>query len=232
MNGEQMAAEMWAFRARSEVMASRRYARLAQRLPGTAFEPLKAEVERAAADEAEHAELCAGMAGRFGAKVSAGAESSPPEIGPRDLDPARRLGWELVAIGCFSESINAGLLLHTLDVAADPETRRVVRRLLADEVRHARIGWRSLGLADARWIGPFLPRILRATVHEELASPDQADGAGQTTTQRECDELGVLSVTTLRGVLRSSVYDVIVPGFEAGEIDTGELRDAAAGLLG
>lgn len=222
-----MAAEMWAFRARGELEATQRYARLASRLPGTRFESLTAEVEQAAEDEAEHAELCARMAARFGTELSR-SSPRPAEVGPRDLDAEQRLAWELVAVGCFSESTNAGLLLHTLDVATDSETREVVRQLLSDEVRHARIGWRALELADMGWISPFFPRILAATVHEELATPTSAGAEETAQSETEWLELGVLSLATLRAVLRSSLNDVIIPGFEAHGIDAVPLRTAAA----
>ena len=224
MNGAGLAAAMWAFRARGELEATQRYARLAKRLHGTRFEPLMAEVRRAAEDEAKHAELCAELAARFGTPVSLAQRSAPAEVGPRDLDSERRLGWELVAIGCFSESINAGLLLHTLDVATDSQTREVVRQLLSDEVRHARIGWRALELADFRWISPYFPRILAATVHAELEAPPESRADGPVQQPPEFPDLGVLSPGTLRGVLDSSLNDVIIPGFELHGIETESLR--------
>jgi hypothetical protein len=214
---------MWAFRARGEHEIAAQYADLARRLRTAGAVPdLVARVTAASADEARHHELCASMTARL---RHAGPTSSPrdlPRIAPHTLEGDARLAYEMVALFCVTESINATLLLRSWQRAKDGETRAALHSLLADEVEHSRIGWGYLasqtGCRDT--IAAGVPFMLSAAAHGEdfLVDPSPALESSALTAH------GLLSVDALRAVFLEAMHDVVLPGLELCGVDTAAAR--------
>jgi hypothetical protein len=151
----------WAFRARAEVEAQARFARMATELPGAGATPLVVQgALDAAADEARHHILCLRLAEKWGDTTARHHVAPRERIGRSDMEPRDRLLWELVAVCCLSETMNTALMTRCMEVTTEPEIRSTLHELLRDEVRHARLGWAHLAAERASGRGAFLPGVL------------------------------------------------------------------------
>lgn len=100
--------------------------------------------QQASLDELRHAKACFALASRYGRKP----------YGPATLrvdDALRNMSLAEVAQinaeeGCVGETLGAILAREQLAVARDPAVVRILRRIAADEARHAELAWRF-----ARW---------------------------------------------------------------------------------
>lgn len=212
-------ADMWAFRARSENQAAARFVRLHQRLEAAALHPALTRIAAEAIEqERRHRTRCADLALRFGhppldAEL---VEGRVPEVAPHGLCDARRLTWEVVAFCCLTESINAALLTHSYALATDSDSKAAIREILADEVQHARLGWAFLSLTeDKAWLAPMLPRMLDATVPEELLDPRIRD-----TPSPALQGYGVFPRSDLSKLLVDTIEGVIRPGLDSLGVDS------------
>jgi len=214
---------MWAFRARGEHDTAGHYADLARRLrdagpPGD----FAARVAAAAADEARHRDVCAAMAAQLGHPPIDLSPRPLPRIAPHALQGGARQSYEMVALFCVTESINATLLLRSWQQATDAATRGALHELLADEVQHSRIGWGYLA-AERGWrdeVASGLPRMLAAATHDEhfLAGPQPPSEAV------DLAAYGLLAQPSLREVFLEAMHDVVLPGLELCGVDTGAAR--------
>lgn len=213
-------AAMWNFRALGEQETAADYELLAQRLreersPVSIVERVLA----AATDESRHRDLCAKLAARFGHAVV----GEPPKlrrIAPHDLEGRPRLAYEMTALFCVTESINATLLLRSREKTRDPETRDILHTLLADEVEHSRIGWAYLSseVSSKSVIAERMPRILDATTHDPqfLSNPNAPPPSAAAAAH------GMLAQVELRAVFLEAMTDVVLPGLQLCGVDTGE----------
>jgi hypothetical protein len=215
---------MWAFRARGEHETSAHYEDLARRLsdagpPGD----FATRVAAAAADEARHRDVCAAMAAQLGHPPIDLSPRPLPRIAPHPLQGGARLSYEMVALFCVTESINATLLLRSWQQATDAATRGALHELLADEVQHSQIGWGYVA-AEPGWrteIASGLPRMLAAATHDEhfLAEASPASEAA------DLAAYGLLPQSSLRAVFLEAMHDVVLPGLELCGVDTGAARN-------
>lgn len=161
-------------------------------------------VDRAGAalrDEVRHAELCFGLAARFGG----GALGPGPVAIP--AGPARkglvRLAIETWREGCLGETGSVGVAAAQLAGATDPAVRAVVALVLADETRHAALSWDVVAWA----IGVGGERVRRAVARERgsIALPDDvgSDGAAGN---------GVPGRARVAEAIGWIVRDVVAPG--------------------
>jgi hypothetical protein len=127
--------------------------------------------QQAMRDEIEHARLCFDLAGRY-----LGADLGP---GPLPVgDALLGVGFEQIVTlafreGCLGETV-AALEAHVAcDLAEAPEVRRVLGRIVPDELRHAELAWDFVS-----WALSAQPGVARAQVaaearriERELAAP-------------------------------------------------------------
>jgi hypothetical protein len=96
---------------------------------------LLARIAAATADEVRHAQAVAGLAAARGARCPRPAREP---VAPRSL---REIAVENAVEGCVRETWAALLAAHQAAHAEDPEVRRVMREIAADEARHAELAW-------------------------------------------------------------------------------------------
>ncbi len=103
---------------------------------------LLADAQQAAADEVVHAQLAYGLASAY-----AQAPVGPGPLALGDLsvetDPAA-VARALVAEACIGETLGAAEAAAAAADSADPVVAAVWRRIAADELAHAQLGWRTL----------------------------------------------------------------------------------------
>jgi hypothetical protein len=206
-------AAMWAFRARGERDTAAQYEALAGRLrEGAADAAMVARVVAAAADEAHHHDVCAAMATQLQHPPTGPTTTKLPRIAPHYLDGGARLAYEMVALFCVTESINATLLLRSWQQATDNAARAALHQLLADEVEHSRIGWGYLAQQVA-WrdeIAAGLPLMLGAAAHDDNFLSDPVPPV----TSPALVAHGLLPQSALRQVFLEAMHDVVLPGLE------------------
>jgi hypothetical protein len=125
---------------------------------------------------------------------------------------------------CINETLACGMLEGQLSVATSPLTRAALQTVLADEIDHARAGWAHLATPfvtdsmrkeiSAGW----LPRLLNAKLREFLDddSPFRGD---------QYPQLGILTRAVRSDLIKTSLVDVIFPGFDRAGIDSTKARE-------
>jgi rubrerythrin len=217
-------AATWAFRARVERDAERRFERLAAVI--ASFDPASPGLElmrQAALDERRHAGLCAALAVEYGAReesLQGGTEEA--SIVPRGLGKREAALYEVVAACCVTETESVATVASLLGEDLAPRVREVVHEIARDEVVHSKMGWahlaREAGALDPRFLSPFVPAMLSGAVDERVFSAAD-DEIG--------DELlrhGVLPLSRKREIFVGTLAEVVLPGLEQFGIDTAPAR--------
>jgi hypothetical protein len=126
-------------------------------------------------DEVEHARACFGLAARYSA-----LERGPAPLSAAGVQVAASLWHAALAAfheGCVAETVAALQARASLERARDPEVRRALTRIAADEARHAELAWRFVAWAMQRLgaaFGAELSRQLAALLH--APAPVTVDG--------------------------------------------------------
>lgn len=215
------AALVWRQRARAELEAAARFARLADQLAALgAVAPVIAMAREAAEDERRHAEQCATLVRELGgAPFTLEVVPALREVAPAGLGPRERLLYEIVAMSCVTETLSVALLGELVERATDPTVRDTMRRILRDEIDHARLGWAHLAAERERGardvVGIHLPAMLAGTVTEELFSSWAKHPAHE-----ELSGLGALDRAARRRIFEETMQLLVFPGLRCFGIDT------------
>jgi len=218
---------MWAFRARGEHETAAHYADLGRRLRANGVASAVTErVLAASADEIRHRNLCTEMATSLHHARLEFEPAKLPRIAPHELTGRARLAYEMVALFCVTESINATLLLRSWQHATEGSTRAALHTLLADEVEHSQIGWAYLA-SEPNWhsaIASRLPLMLAAATHQREGGEPFLAQTPPPTGSTERVAHGLLAQATLRAVFLEAMHEVVLPGLELCGIATDEAR--------
>lgn len=143
-------AAHWAEDALFEHASIASFARFVLELLAVGAPPgLVRDAQRALADEIAHAELCFSLASRYaGRPVGPGAL----EIGGAALDRRDLASIAAAAVreGCTGETVSALIAEAAAEQATDPEAQRALRRIAAEETRHAELSFRFVAWALER----------------------------------------------------------------------------------
>jgi hypothetical protein len=132
-------------------------------------------VSAAILDEVRHAELCARLCACYSAQQETPSAGIPRVPDQRDLDAHEQALFQALFLSVAAETFSSVMLADVAANARDPVVSAVTRIVLADEVRHARLGWSYLGhrLAD-----PAAEAATRAFVKRQLVRVfDMAHGS-------------------------------------------------------
>jgi hypothetical protein len=143
-------AAQWAEDALFEHASVASFARFVLELLAVGAPPgLVRDAQRALADEIAHAELCFALASRYaGRPLGPGALQIPDQaLERRDL---ASIAAATVREGIFGETISALIAQAAAEQAEDPDVRRALRRIAADESRHAGLAFRFVAWALER----------------------------------------------------------------------------------
>lgn len=212
--------QRWAYRAGLEHAAARRFDWLAACLREAGFaDSLVAIARESAAQERVHVRLCSDIAVRFDATVEL-EEGGAIETAPPSLSLHQRTLYEVVAVCCIAETANAAVVAVGADDIVDPEIRRAVRTILADEVQHSRLGWHllascDLSRADLGMLGGFVPHMLRGTVRDDLFAAQSVRGD-----EAVMATFGTLPLEGRRATFLAAMREVALPGLAYHGVDT------------
>jgi hypothetical protein len=167
---ERIAASAWPLRAAEELRSAFVFRAIAHaaRIAGAPSAAWAPSLWRVVGDELRHARLCTELGARLGAAPPR-HDLSPVRARLLALpDPRRRLTHLLLVEAALGETVSVALFRAGRRAAVEPATRAALSSILADEVRHAQLGW---ALLSAAW--PTL-----ATVEQSLLAHEAARGLG------------------------------------------------------
>jgi len=220
----QLVGETWAARAESEVRSTQRFASLSSALRAHSATPTVVGLcDRAAKDEERHVKLCTTLAEEFGVSPDLEGIQRPGPLAPMELPIRARVLYEVVALCCVNETINAALLGHVYEHAKWPSIRLTAHTLVGDEIWHSRMGWAHLGSEQSEtsveWLSAHVvPLLERAGAHEIFNAERR---------EREAPHMiqyGELNYATRVTLFQEIVNTVILPGFESFGVDVTEGR--------
>lgn len=213
-----MAIETWRGRMVNEYVSSRVFAALVPQLIAAELDAvIVGDVAAMVAEEIDHGTRCAAVVTALGGEAVAPLPTLADVPDHAEVDALEAALRNLVSIACLSETVAVALLTAERARTEPPPLRATLTAILADEVGHARVGWRALDE-----LGPRLTPALRARLGRYLVP------AFQTLRTYELDNLplgatpsaaaqavGVCDGREARSIFFRTVETVIVPGLEA-----------------
>jgi hypothetical protein len=162
-------AAYWVEIAALEHASVASFARFATQLLALGAPPeLLVATGRAALDEIEHAKLAYALASAYG-----GAPVGPGRLDlvGVEIDTSwRGVVRGLIIEACVGETVGVAEAMVAASSAEHPAVRAILERIVADELRHAQLGWRSLAYllrdadaADRAWALALLDRVVDQT---------------------------------------------------------------------
>jgi hypothetical protein len=206
----------WRARMVNEHESSRVFEGLARRLE-KAGRPEHVELLSFAGEERRHGALCGAVVEALGGEARAEVPLPPPYPGHPDATSSlEAVLRDVVSVCCMSETVAVALIgAERLRMPAG-ELRDLLSTIYADEVGHARFGWRFL-----ETVGPELDPVTRDALsryaavalahledHELAHLPVEADPP------EEGRVYGLCNGRDARGLFYDTVESVIVPGLE------------------
>jgi len=171
-----------------------------------------------AAEELDHAARCARVVVALGGP-DALAECALPALpgvpAHADASPLEALLRNVLDVSCISETVAVALVGSERELAATPELEAELAAILADEVGHARFGWRLLEVAvpslaprERARLGAYLACALRERVGRF------APFLGQAAASRAAQSLGAPAGPGTFHVFVETIERITVPGLE------------------
>lgn len=142
-----LAARTWRARMVNEHVSAQVFASLVPQLMRAAVDPaLLAEVPGMIADELRHAEQCAGVVTALGHEALAVLPPIHPMPEHDDVGPLEAVLRNVISVCCMSETIAVSVIRAEHAELEGSALGTVLASILADEIQHARFGWRLLGM--------------------------------------------------------------------------------------
>lgn len=170
-----------------------------------------------AAEEHHHGLLCASVVEALGGDAIGDlrAEEAMPEH--PEVDRIEAVTRNLLSVGCLSETVAVALISAERHRMAPGPLRTIITQILADEVGHARLGWRWMARQMPRFdaaakarLGSYLAVAFahfEAHEHQMLPLGGSWGEAGEA--------LGLCEGGEARALFHDTVREVIVPRLEA-----------------
>lgn len=206
----------WRGRMINEYMSSGVFEGLAVQCAALGLEDEADECRGFADEERRHGVLCGAVLEALGGEAAFEAVATGDFPEHAEVSKEEALARNLVAISCMAETVAVSLIGAERLEMPEGELKDLLTKIYADEVGHARFGWRLVGklvadldaAARARF-GDYL-RIAFAHLEEhELAhlAPGPAPAGGAA--------FGLCSGREARDLFFATVDDAIIPGLEA-----------------
>ncbi len=135
----------WRARMRNEHVSARVFAALVSQMIA-AGSPAReqAMVAQMIGEELSHGRLCAAVVAALGGEPVMEVGDLEPVPMHEDATPLEGLLRNILSISCLSETVAVALIDAERAQAGPEALQAILREILADEVQHARFGWRVL----------------------------------------------------------------------------------------
>ncbi|KYF99337.1 hypothetical protein [Sorangium sp. So ce394] len=208
------AIRTWHGRMVNEHASSAVFEALARQLAEAGFPKELADACRGfAAEERRHGILCGAVVEALGGTATASVPERPEFPLHRDAPPRAAVLRNVIHVCCMSETVAVALIgAERLEMPPGP-LLELLTRIYADEVGHARFGWRlleqvapELSAAERTAVERYFPVAFRHLVQHEHAHlpPHDAPPRGE--------QLGLCSGLKARVLLDETIEEVIRPG--------------------
>lgn len=217
----------WHGRMVNEHQSARVFEGLAEQLADAGVDgELVAQCASFAHEERRHGVLCGAVVEALGGEAFADAEL--PAAFPAHADAATPLEAALrsvLSVCCLSETVAVALIgAERLDMQ-DGALRELLTRIYADEVGHARFGWRLIAETLSKVDGVERARLTRAlsdylaVAFDHLERHELAHLPVASTPPPEGAALGLCDGTAARGLFYDTLRTVIIPALEHLDLD-------------
>lgn len=212
------ARETWRARMRNEHGSAHVFASLAEQMRAAGFAQGEiAEVAAFAEEERKHGGLCGAVVEALGGEAIVDALPIEPLPWHPDLSPEEGVLCNVLSISCLSETIAVALIGAERFEMPEGALRDLLTEIWADEVGHARFGWRllssraeGLSVASKARISRYLRVAFAHLEQHELAHlPVAAVPPAEGTT------LGLCNGADARQLFYETVRSAIIPPLEA-----------------
>jgi hypothetical protein len=136
----------WRDRMVSEHASARVFAQLLpQLMRAGVWRRHLAAVAAMVTQELDHAVLCARVVTALGGEAAAQLPDALPDVPSHaDAEPIEAALRNVLSISCCSETVAVALVAAEREHAGNDALRALLEQILADEVKHARFGWKLL----------------------------------------------------------------------------------------
>lgn len=175
-----------------------------------------AECRAFADEERRHGVLCGAVLEALGGEAAFEEIDTAVFPAHADVAPEEALARNLVSISCMAETVAVALIGAERIEMPEGELRDLLTKIWADEVGHARFGWKLVGklaqgfdAAARERFGAYLRVAFAHLVEHELAHLADARPPAEGAALGLCDGLAA------RDLFFDTVTTAIVPGLEA-----------------
>lgn len=142
----QRAIATWKARMVNEHVSARVFAQLIPQMMRAGIDPSWQEsISIMVSDELRHGRQCAGMVHALGGEPVAEIPDVLTDVPVHsDVEPMEGFLRNILSVSCLSETVAVALIRAEKNEVSTPEMEATLDEILADEVQHARFGWRVL----------------------------------------------------------------------------------------
>jgi hypothetical protein len=222
----------WVGRMKNEYGSRRVFRALADQLARAGLDD--SECRAFADEERTHGVLCGAVVEALGGEACFDEEDDPGIPAHHDASPLEGVLRNVMSISCLSETVAVALIDAERQTMAEGPLRDLLSRILADEIGHARFGWKLFAKELPR-LDPAarerLTRYLRVAL-EHLVRHELAHLVPGPLVSEDGALLGLCDGNEARRLFYATVEEVILPGLEALGIGYGttQLAPIVAGL--
>lgn len=186
-----------------------------------------------AEEERRHGVLCGAVVVRAGGEARVAIEADEPFPEHADTTPRAAAVRNLISISCMAETVAVALIGDERERMPEGPLRELLTGIWADEVGHARFGWRTVAAllpmleADEREaVIAYLPVAFEHLERHELAHLPEGAQA-----RPDGEKYGLCSGTDARALFYATVDRAVVAGLEALGLPAHRAWEARKGLV-
>jgi hypothetical protein len=212
------ALENWQGRMLNEYQSHYVFAELGTRVAEAGFGSDLAEAcARFGAEEQHHGALCGAVVCALGGRAAAWVDAPRSLPLYDDVSPKEAVARHVLSVCCLSETVAVALIGAERLQMGDGPLRRLLSDIYADEVGHARFGWRFVQRHVTSWSWAAKRRLSSylsvALAHLEAHQLAHISGGAAEPGQSGLD-LGLCNGADSRALFYNTVRQVIVPQLE------------------
>jgi hypothetical protein len=207
----------WRGRMVNEHISARVFAGLIPQMMAAEIDPEhQQKVAEFIQEELRHAVQCASVVHAVGGEARAELPPLPPVPEHPGVSPLESFVRNLLSICCLSETIAVALIGAERIETGPPNFEELLKRILADEVGHARFGWKLLDELAPRIDDAMRTRLsdYLITALSHLEEHELAHLPPTAPPSAKAMAIGVCDGNDARRLFFQCVETVIVPGLE------------------
>jgi hypothetical protein len=208
----------WRGRMLNEHVSARVFSALGDQLARAGLHgDRRARVAAMVHDELRHADRCAAAVEALGGDPVAELPTLPPVPDHADAGPLEAVLRNVLSVSCLSETVAVALIDAERRAAGPPALGRLLAEILADEVAHARFGWKLLEDLSSHLSPELCERLgdYLVVAFDDLAVHELAHLPARPAPSPAAEAVGVCDGLAARRLFFATVEQVIVPGLQA-----------------